>query len=142
MAFPTATIVTDNLDSATDDPSLARVDLLDAVQKLNTIIDEADGANGVAVLDGSGQIKTEQLPSTITTAGLTLTPTDGVVNIQNVLRLTQLPTATILGFTSNVSGDMVMCSNIGNVANNPGVAFFNGNVWRGLPFTANVFVNL
>jgi hypothetical protein len=143
MTFPTTPIVTDNLDSATDDPSLAREDLLDAVTKLNTIIAEAGLASGVSVLNGSGQVPTAQIPPTITTTGtLTLNPTSGVVNIQNVLRLTQLPTETILTFTGNVSGDMVMCSNVGNVASNPGVAFYNGTAWRGLPFTANVFVNL
>lgn len=144
MTFPTATVNTTNLDSATDDPSSARADLLDAVEKLNTIIDEGGDANGVAILDGSGYLPAAQIPPTITTASadITLAPNTGVVNIQQILRLTQLPTSTILTFTGNVSGDMVMCSNIGNVAANPGVAFYNGTAWRGLPFTANVFVNL
>jgi hypothetical protein len=144
MTFPTATITTANLDSATDDPSLARADLLDAVQKLNTIISEGGVASGVALLDGSGYLPSSQLNPQITTASgdITLAPNSGVVNVQNILRLSQFPTATILTFTANVSGDMVMCSNVGNIAANPGVAFYNGNVWVGLPFTANVFVNL
>jgi hypothetical protein len=103
---------------------------------------ENNTAGGVSVLDGSGLLPMANMPSTITTANLALNPTDGVVSIQNVLRLNQLPTAIILNFTGNVSGDMVMCSNVGNIANNPGLAVFNGNVWRGLPLTANVFVNL
>lgn len=37
MTFPTANVVTTNLDNASDDPSLARADLLDAVNKLNLI---------------------------------------------------------------------------------------------------------
>ena len=144
MTFPTANVSIANLDSATDDPSLARADLLDAVNKLNTIISEGGAAGGVALLNGSGYVSTAQIPSTISTtsADITLAPSTGVVNIQNILRLTQFPTATILTFTGNVSGDMVMCSNVGNIAANPGVAFYNGSVWRGLPFTANVFVNL
>lgn len=144
MTFPTATVNTTNLDSATDDPSQARADLLDAVQKLNTIISEGGSASGVALLDGSGYIPTTQISPTLTTtsADITLAPNSGIVNIQNILRLTQFPTATILTFTGNVSGDMVMCSNVGNVAGNPGVAFYTGSAWRGLPFTANVFVNL
>lgn len=142
MTFPTANVSIVNLDSDTDDPSLARVDLLDAVNKLNLIMAENNTAGGVSVLDGSGLLPMANMPSTITTANLALNPTDGVVSIQNVLRLNQLPTATILNFTGNVSGDMVMCSNVGNIANNPGLAVFNGNVWRGLPLTANVFVNL
>jgi hypothetical protein len=144
MTFPTANVSIANLDSATDDPSAARADLLDAVQKLNTIISEGGTASGVALLDGSGYLPTTQIPPTITTtsADITLAPSSGVVNIQNILRLTQFATTTILSFTGNVSGDMVMCSNVGNVAANPGVAFYNGTAWRGLPFTANVFVNL
>ena len=144
MTFPTATVTTANLDSATDDPSLARADLLDAVQKLNTIITDGGTASGVALLDGSGYLPSSQLNPQITnTSGdITLAPNSGVVNIQNILRLSQFPTATILTFTGNVSGDMVMCSNVGNIAANPGVAFYNGSAWRGLPFTANVFVNL
>lgn len=144
MTFPTATVNTNNLDSATDDPSAARADLLDAVQKLNTIIDEGGDPNGVALLDGSGYLPVAAIPPTISTASgaITFQPGSGVVQINNVLRLNQLPTATILTFTGNVSGDMVMCSNVGNIANNPGIAVFNGNVWRGLPLTANVFVNL
>lgn len=142
MTFPTATISTDNLDSATDDPSAARVDLLDAVEKLNTIIDEADGADGVAILNGSGLIKNEQIPDTISTVGtLTLAPTSGVVNIQDVLRLTMYSKEIILSFDANVAGDMIMCSNVGAV-DTPGIAFFDGTDWKGLPFNANVFVTL
>ena len=120
------------------------MDLLDAVEKLNTIIDEGGTAGGVAILDGSAYIPAAQInPQLSTTSGdITFAPNSGVVNIQNILRISQFPTATILAFTGNVSGDMAMCSNVGNVANNPGVAFYTGNVWVGLPFTANVFVNL
>jgi hypothetical protein len=142
MTFPTANVSIANLDSATDDPSLARADLLDAVEKLNLIMHEAGTASGVALLDGSGRMPTSTQQETITTATLTLSPTNGIVGIQNRLRISQFPTTTILGFTGNVSGDMAMCSNVGNIANNPGVAFYTGNVWVGLPFTANVFVNL
>jgi hypothetical protein len=144
MPFPTANVSIANLDSATDDPSLARADLLDAVEKLNLIMHEAGTASGVALLDGSGYIPTAQINPTISTVSgdVTLAPISGVVSVQNILRISQFPTTTILGFTGNVSGDMAMCSNVGNIANNPGVAFYTGNVWVGLPFTANVFVNL
>lgn len=144
MTFPTANVSIANLDSATDDPSQARADLLDAVNKLNLIMSEGGTASGVALLDGSGYIPSTQISPTLTTtsADITLAPNSGVVNIQNILRLTQFSTTTILNFTGNVTGDMAMCSNVGNIAANPGVAFYNGNVWVGLPFNANVFVNL
>ena len=142
MTFPTANVSTSNLSSDTTSPSAARADLLDAVEKLNTIMSEGGAASGVALLDGSARIPISAIPTTITTANLALNPGDGVVSIQNVLRLNQLPTATILNFTGNVSGDMVMCSNVGNIASNPGIAIFDGTQWRGLPLTANVFINL
>lgn len=142
MTFPTANVSIANLDSETDDPSLARTDLLDAVNKLNLIMAEGGAATGVALLDNSAQMPVSTIPTTISTATLTLAPSDGVVNIQNVLRLNALPTATILNFTGNVAGDIMLCSNVGNVANSTGLAIYNGTVWRGLPLTANVFVDL
>ena len=142
MTFPTANVSIANLDSATDDPSLARADLLDAVQKLNLIMHEAGTAAGVALLDGSARLPTANMQETITTDTLTLSPSDGIVSIQNRLRITEFPRSTILAFTGNLTGDMVMCSNVGNIANNPGIAFYSGNAWVGLPFTANVFVGL
>lgn len=143
MTFPTANVATTHLDSASDDPSLAREDLLDAVNKLNTIISEAGSANGVAVLDGSGYIDTAQLPSVITVGGTQiLSPSTGIVNIQSVLRLPSQTTATILALSDPQEGDIAFCSNVGNVASTPGLAIYNGSAWRGLALTANVFVNL
>lgn len=142
MSFPTTTVNTTNLDSNTDDPSLARVDLLDAVNKLNDIIANADAALGVPILDGSGYIKNSQLPATISAAGTqTLSPTSGIVNIQSVLRLVPQSQATIVALTSPQEGDMAICSNI-TTANVGGIAFYRGNVWVGLPWTANVFVSM
>ena len=134
MAFPTATISTDNLDSAADDPSLARGDLLDAVQKLNTIIDEASTADGVCVLDGSGLVPSAQLPSTYSTVGTTtFTPGTGIVNIQDRLRLTPLNNATIVSLSDPQLGDIVIASNISANAG-PGIAFYSGTAWRAIGF--------
>lgn len=144
MSFPTSTISTDNLDSSADDPSLARVDLLDAVTKLNTIISEADTAYGVPVLNSSGLIKSTQLPTTISAAGTQiLSPSTGIVNIQSILRISPQSQATIVALTGVQEGDMVLCANItaGNV-NVGGIAFYTGSAWKAIPWTANVFVSL
>jgi hypothetical protein len=134
MAFPTTTISTDNLDSATDDPSLARGDILDAVEKLNTIIDEASGADGVCVLDGSGLVPSAQLPATYSTVGTTtFTPGTGIVNIQDRLRLTPLNNATIVALSDPQLGDIVIASNISANAG-PGIVFYSGTDWRGIGF--------
>jgi len=63
MAFPTTAIVTANLSSGTADPSLARVDLLQAVTDLNTIIAEKNTADGVVVLDENAQILATNCPA-------------------------------------------------------------------------------
>jgi len=142
MTFPTTTITTTNLDSSADDPSQARADLLSAVTALNTIITEADTAYGVAVLDGSGLVKSAQLPVTISAAGTQiLSPSTGVVNIQNILRLSVLPKATITALSTPQQGDIAFCSNVSGTST-AGIAFYDGSAWRGLPFTANVFVAL
>lgn len=143
MSFPTTTVITDNLDSAADDPSLARADLLDAVQKLNTIIDEADGADGVVVLDGSGFIKNAQIPATISSGGtMTLSPSTGIVNIQTLLRITP-QTETVIVATTAQEGDIMLCANLlTSTANVGGIAFYTGTSWVGLPWSSNVFVSM
>lgn len=129
MAFPISQINTTNLDADTDDPSLARSDLLSAVQSLNTIIAEANAADGVAVLDINAQIASTAIPNTIapTTGVLTLTPTSGKVKIQDVLRLQILSFDDIQGLTNNAEGDVVYCSN--GDAGDPCLAVYNGTDW-------------
>lgn len=108
MAFPTTQIGTTNLDSSSDDPSLARADLLLAVQSLNTIIAEAGGANGVALLNGSNELPSSRIPSSLSPSGtLTLSPGSGRVKIEDVLRLQQLTTDDVLALTDNQAGDLV-----------------------------------
>ena len=134
MAFPTVQISKDNLDSSTDDPSQARADLLEAVQKLNTIIDEAGTAQGVALLDSSGLLESAQMPTSISAAGTQiLSPATGIVNIQDRLRLTSLTNAQILALSGPQLGDMVIAANI-NVSAGPGIAFYSGTAWRAIGF--------
>jgi hypothetical protein len=54
MAWPTAAVVTTNLDAGTDSPASARSDLLDAAQKLNQII--ADPSGGAFLQAGTGAV--------------------------------------------------------------------------------------
>lgn len=132
MAFPTTQVTTDNLDAASDDPSLARVDLLDAVTKLNTIIDEGGSANGVALLNGSGKLSASQIPATISATGIqVLSPTGGVVQIQDILRLTPKTTAELNALTS-VAGDVAFCSSGVDSAGEPCMALYDGSAWRAI----------
>ena len=130
MAFPTSQIDTTNLDSDSDSPALARVDLLDAVEKLNTIIADAGTANGVALLNGAGQLDSTAVPLTQTPIGvMTLAPSSNVVNIQDIVRLTAQPKADILAInTATLStGDITIVSDTPGQAS---IAFFNGTVWQ------------
>jgi hypothetical protein len=129
MAFPTSQIDTTNLDSATDDPSLARADLYDAVTALNSIIADKNAANGVLVLGSTGKITATQLPATITSTGTQVfNPTNGVVNIQNVLRLSSLTVAQANALTTNTTGDIAMISD--GDAGSLCVAVYDGTNWK------------
>lgn len=136
MAFPTTQVVTTNLDSGTDDPSLAREDLLDAVQKLNIIISEGGAANGVALLSSSGKLSATAMPTQITATGVqVLNPTGGVVNIQDVLRLSPLTTTELNALTS-VAGDFAYCSSGSDSSGEPCLALYDGTNWRAIELGA------
>jgi len=129
MAFPNTQIQTTNLDSDADSPSLARVDLYNAVVALNTIIADANTASSVCVLNSSGTIGSTQVPLTVTPTGtLTLAPTTGVVKIQNVLRLQQLTTAQITARTGVAAGDCAYATD--GDAGTPCLTVYDGSQWR------------
>lgn len=136
MAFPTGTTLnTTNLDSDSDDPSLARVDLLATVQAVQSIIDSANINNGVVVANASGKIAVSQLPTTISpTTTLTLAPSTGIVAIQDVLRLTALTSAEILALASAQQGDIAFSAD--GDSGNPAVCFFDGTNWKYLALSS------
>ena len=139
MAFPTAEVNTTNLDAGTDDPSLARADLLDAVQKLNTIISEGGAASGVALLSSSGKLSATQMPTSITATGTqVLNPTGRVVNIQDVLRLSQLTRTEILALASPVKGDMAFNITGTDSTGAPSLAVYDGSNWRAIELGATI----
>jgi hypothetical protein len=130
MSFPSGTTLnTTNLDSSTDDPSLARADLLATVNALNAIISSENSNNGVVVADASGKISVSQLPTSFgVTGSLTLNPTSGVVNIQDVIRLTTLTATEILNLSGSQTGDIAF--SIDGASGGPSLCFFDGTDWR------------
>lgn len=137
MAFPTVPITTTNLDSGTDDPSLARADLYNAVVALNTIITEAGTALGVALLDSLGTVPTSALPSTIIVAGdLTLNPASTKIVIQDVLRLGSFTTADVNLIASPSAGEIVYCTD-GNTGS-PCLAVYDGSAWKRIALGATI----
>ena len=130
MTFPTSVVIsTDNLDSSSDDPSLARADLLTTVQAVNAIIASADTMLGVPTLDGNAQIKPEQMPNSIEPDTLTLAPGDGIVKIEDRARLQIKTAAQVLAWTDPAVGDMCLIADDLTGAN-PKLAMYDGSDWR------------
>jgi hypothetical protein len=137
MTFPTTAITTTNLDSSSDSPASARADILDAVQKLNTIIAEAGLANGVLVLTGSGKLPSSTIPTQITlNSGVqVINPVDGVVNIRDILRMQTNTVAELTALTSQ-AGDVAYASN--GAGGNPCLAFYDGTTWKRISVGATI----
>ena len=135
MPFPSrTTISTANLDSGTDDPSLAREDIYNAVVALNNIISSADTASGIALLDGSAKYKSSKFPTTIAVTGTqTIAPTTGIVNIQDVLRLTAQTGNAISALGTPLLGDIAISSDADS--GNAAVCFYDGTAWKYLAFS-------
>lgn len=134
MTFPAGTqIPTTNVASASSDPSLARQDIYDLINAVNLIISSYNSAQGVLVLDGLGLVPSARLPSNYATSGgVYLQPATKVVNVENVLRLTQMFTAD-LGFSNNgtstpTEGDMIYL--VDGDAGQPCLGVYDGSSWR------------
>lgn len=142
MAFPSGTqITTTNVESATGDPSQARVDLYNLILAVNQLIASENTASGVCVLNASGKIAASQLPANYTTASgqLQLFPANAIVNIRNVLRLTQINAddlGSALGTTSPSAGDLAYLTN--GDAGQPCLACHDGTNWRIVRFATQV----
>ena len=137
MAFPTQQINTTNLDSGTDSPANARADLLSAVVALNTIIEEGNAANGVAILNGNGRLNGAQMPQSITPAGgLTLAPANKIVTVDRVLRMTPLNVTQVNLLADATEGDIVYIEN-GN-AGSPCIGVYDGTDWRVVALGATI----
>ena len=67
MSFPSGSITISNLDQATDKPKDARVDLLDSIQKLNSVIASYNANNGICGLNSSGKVDSSKLTGQVDT---------------------------------------------------------------------------
>lgn len=134
MTFPTGTqISTDNLDSPSDNPNLARIDLLALVQAFNQLVASQNTASGVVVLNGSGKVPSSLLPASFTQSGtIAFQPGSGIVSFTNVIRLQQVYTSDLggaaIGTTAPQGGDMVYL--VDGDAGQPCLAVFDGTNWK------------
>jgi hypothetical protein len=134
-----ANVVTTNLDDATDDPSLARIDILNAFYELQAIIGSRNTANGVCPLDANNLVPAANLPDSITsssTNSLFLVPNTKRVVIQDFINLTSYTVAGLNAFSGRLPGDVAHCSN--GAAGSPCLAYWNGTSWLRIAFGAAV----
>lgn len=106
-------ITTTHLDSASDDPSQARVELYNALVELQAVVNGRAAADGVAPLNGSTKITASYLPNTIGSDSgldLTLAPDTTRVTLQNILNLTPRTVSQLQAVTAS-AGDIAYCSN-------------------------------
>jgi hypothetical protein len=119
MTFPITPIPTTHLDSAADDPSQARADILQAIQSLNTIMAEVNQAYGVALLGSTGKYDGTKFPDSQYTDGqCTITAGSNVISLQSLIRLQRIPKAVLLTLTNMIDGDIVLSTDAdgGNLA--------------------------
>ena len=124
-------IVTTNLDSDTDDPSLARADLKGALDELTAVIDGRNTTNGVAGLDATGRVPNTILPDTIISSvgnDLILDPDTDKVEIQHIINLNPQTVAQLNARTDAAEGDVAYCSD--GDAGAKCIAIYNGTDWK------------
>ena len=127
MAFPTGTVInTTNLSTAAGDPSLARADLFTAITAVNDIISSADQSSGIAMLSAIGKYDGSKFPTTITATGI-IAPTGGVLNIQDIVRLTAIHSADFAALSSQL-GDIAISDDADG--GNPALCVYDGSDWR------------
>lgn len=122
-------VTTTHLDSATDDPSQARVELYNGLLELQNVINGRGTANGVASLNGSSKITNTQLPDTIVSSSgqpLLLQPSSGRVTIENIMKLTPRTTAQLEALSA-FEGDVAYCSD--GDGGSKCIAIYNGTDW-------------
>lgn len=105
-------VTTDHLDSATDDPSQARVELYNALLELQLVIQGRGAASGVAPLNASTKIDNTYLPDTISSSvstDLTVSPATSRTVFEDIIALTPKSVAELELLTAN-AGDIAYCT--------------------------------
>jgi hypothetical protein len=132
MTWPTddTNINTTNLESAADSPAPARADLKTALDEIKNIINGRNQASGVPGLDASSKILNTQLPNTLvsSTGTLALSPNNGMVTINNYLKLATVTRAAAYAQSPLEDGMIAMLSNGDSTVAKP--AYYAGAVWR------------
>lgn len=145
MGWGTAgNVTTANLDSAADDPSLAREELYNALVELQAVINGRGSTDGVAPLNASGKIENTYLPDTVSSSvstDLTLSPSTNRTVFEDIIALTPKTVSELALLTAN-QGDIAYCSD--GDAGSPCLAVCtggtdsNGTIWYKVSLGAQI----
>ena len=131
MAWATSSNVsTANVNSASDNPSLARADIEAAFLELIKVIDGRGVANGVASLDSTTKVPAAQLPSTLTstTGNISLQPANERVSVSSFVNLAPVAYASLPA--SPAKGDIAYLTTNGAGDTKEQLVFYNGTDWK------------
>lgn len=129
MTWPT-TVTTTYTGNASASIANARSEIYDTTVAVNDIIGSRGSASGIASLDASTKIPTEQLPTTYSTTSLdlTLAPATERVSINNIVNLEPRTVTQLNAIVTPVTGDVAYCSN--GSAGAACLAVYNGSAWK------------
>jgi hypothetical protein len=129
MSWPGANIANVFIGNANANISDARSEIDSMVGAVNLIIEGRGTASGVAALDGTGKIQSNNLPTTYqtTSVGITLAPGNDRVSVEDIINLNPLNTAAVEAIATPVEGDVVYCTN--GDAGSKCIAVYDGTDW-------------
>lgn len=122
-------VVTDNVDSASKNPALAREDLYNALVELQNVINGRGAASGVASLDSTSKVPQNQINPVLTsTSGeITLQPNNTRVNIEDIINLNPVDYSSLPASPSK--GDVAYLTTDGGSGSIEQLVFYNGSDW-------------
>lgn len=131
MSFPQGTVSTGNLDTSTDQPSLARADLLELVTKFNELLTSYGAPLGIAGLDSFAQLPTSSLPTVpVSRGGTESTTASGARNNLGLGNSATLNVNTANG-VANLNASKELKQNLkGAAAANPDFVWYADGTWR------------
>ena len=124
-------VTTTHLDSDSDSPTSARVELKQGLDELTNVINGRDTANGVCGLDANVLVPNTKLPATLVTSGsnnLVLDPNTNMVKIQNFINLAPVAYASLP--TTPAQGDVAFLTTDGAGATKNKLCYYNGSAWK------------
>jgi hypothetical protein len=121
-------ISTTNLDSATDSPALARLDLLAALGELQNVINGLGTTGGALKIESDDKIFGREGIKTATSKNLNLQPNTSMVKIENFINLKPVAYASLP--STPAQGDVAFLTTDGASATKNKLCYYNGTAWK------------